>query len=111
MPLQRRSARFVCQLALADPAGTIRASSVGHCRGRIGLAEVGPGGFGYDSLFEIVEYRRTFAELGAAAKSILSHRARAVGLMLAEIARLTAESDAGERVARPQPLGPRHEDG
>ncbi len=74
LPLERRGARFVCQLVLADPAGNIRAAAVGHCQGRIALAEAGPGGFGYDSLFEVREYHRTFAQLGPAAKSILSHR-------------------------------------
>jgi XTP/dITP diphosphohydrolase len=91
VPLEKRAAHFACHLSLADPTGQIRATSEGRCQGRIGLAEVGGGGFGYDSLFEIVEYRRTFAELGPAAKSILSHRARAAEQMLSKIARLIAE--------------------
>ncbi len=37
----------------------------------------GAGGFGYDPLFEIVEYHRTFGELSPLVKSVLSHRARA----------------------------------
>jgi XTP/dITP diphosphohydrolase len=77
-PLERRSARFVCHLALADPAANVRAEAVGHCRGRIRLEPMGDRGFGYDSLFEIIEYRRTLAELGAAATSCLGHRARAL---------------------------------
>jgi XTP/dITP diphosphohydrolase len=89
VPLEKRAAHFACCLSLADPAGKIRATSEGRCQGRIGLAETGDGGFGYDSLFEIVEYRRTFAALGRAAKSILSHRARAAEQMRWEIARLT----------------------
>ncbi len=93
LPLDKRTAHFACQLTLADPAGNIRATSDGRCQGRIGLAEVGRDGFGYDALFEIVEYRRTFAELGPAAKSMLSHRARAAERMIREIARLI---DAGQ---------------
>jgi XTP/dITP diphosphohydrolase len=77
-PAARRSAQYVCQLALADPGGTIRAQCGGACRGRIRFAPSGSAGFGYDPLFEIVEYHRTFAELGQAVKAVLSHRARAV---------------------------------
>jgi len=75
---ERRAARFVCHLALSDPSGTVRAESHGECRGRILDAPRGNLGFGYDALFEVVEYHRTFAELGETAKSLLSHRARAV---------------------------------
>ena len=52
------------------------------CRGRIVLAPRGTHGFGYDPLFEIVEYHRTFGELGDRVKSCLSHRARAVNRLL-----------------------------
>ena len=79
VPDDRRTAAFTCLLALADPAGTIRATSQGICRGRIRRQESGGGGFGYDSLFEVLEYHRTFAELGPAAKGVLSHRAGCPG--------------------------------
>ncbi len=88
VPLAERGARFVCHMALADPSGAIRAQSEGRCRGRILLDGRGPEGFGYDPLFEILEYHRSFGELGSTVKSVLSHRARAVGKMLAEIAAL-----------------------
>jgi len=90
VPAQRRTARFVCRLALADPSGEIRAESEGHCRGRIRFEASGTGGFGYDSLFEIVEYHRTFAELGATAKAALSHRGRAVRRIILHILGLAA---------------------
>lgn len=77
LPLEKRSARFVCCMALADPSGAVRARSEGACRGRILFQARGGQGFGYDPLFEIPEYHRTFAELGLAVKSCLSHRARA----------------------------------
>jgi XTP/dITP diphosphohydrolase len=77
LPLEKRTARFVCCMALADPSGTIRAQSEGSCRGRILFEPRGSQGFGYDPLFEILEYHRTFGELGIAVKSCLSHRARA----------------------------------
>lgn len=84
----RRGAYFVCHLALADPTGTIRATSEGRSHGRIRSAESGSGGFGYDPLFEVLEYHRTFGELSAAVKGCLSHRARAmyqIGQQIAEL--------------------------
>jgi XTP/dITP diphosphohydrolase len=81
-PLERRAARFVCHVALADPSGKIYAESDASCRGRILFAPRGCNGFGYDPLFEIVEYHRTFAELGLRAKAVLSHRARATARII-----------------------------
>jgi len=92
-PLEMRTARFVCHMVLADPLGTIRAESEGACRGRMLFAPRGGRGFGYDPLFEIAEYHRTFAELGIAVKSCLSHRARAARLL---IPALIALVDSGE---------------
>ena len=50
-------------------------------------------GFGYDPLFEIVEYHRTFGELGLTVKAFLSHRSRAMRQILPELQRLI---DTGE---------------
>jgi XTP/dITP diphosphohydrolase len=83
--LDRRTASYVCHLAVADPEGRIRAQGEGRCRGSITRAPAGTSGFGYDPLFEIVEYHRTFAELGETVKSILSHRARAVRQLLPKL--------------------------
>lgn len=85
---ERRSAHYVCHAVLSDPAGNVQAESVGRCHGRIRRQEAGSGGFGYDPLFEIVEYHRTFGELGPDFKAMISHRARAIRRMLPEIARL-----------------------
>ena len=87
-PLPLRTARFVCHMALADPSGTIRAESEASCRGRILLAPEGSGGFGYDPLFEVVEYHRTFGQLGPLVKACLSHRARAARLLIPAIERM-----------------------
>jgi XTP/dITP diphosphohydrolase len=77
VPDERRGAAFVCTLALADPTGAIRLEAEGHCRGWLTREPHGPGGFGYDPLFLIPEYHRTFGELSPLVKSQLSHRARA----------------------------------
>jgi XTP/dITP diphosphohydrolase len=90
LPLDQRTARFVCRMALADPSGAIRAESEGVCRGRIAFEPRGDGGFGYDPLFEIVEYQRTFGELHPAVKAVLSHRARAARQMIPRLFELAS---------------------
>ena len=75
VPTEQRDARFVCHLVLADPSGRIRGEAPGYCRGRIRTHAAGSGGFGYDSLFEIVEYHRTLAELADVTAGCLTHRA------------------------------------
>lgn len=93
VPAERRTGQFVCHATLADPQGTIRAESEAACRGRILWAARGHTGFGYDPLFEIAEYHRSFAELGPMAKAALSHRARAVRRLLPTIMSLV---DSGQ---------------
>lgn len=78
LPDDRRAAYYVCTAALADPAGEVRAVVEGRCHGVIVKEPRGAGGFGYDPLFLIPEYHRTFGELSARAKHALSHRARAL---------------------------------
>ncbi|MEN6450236.1 MAG: non-canonical purine NTP pyrophosphatase [Thermoguttaceae bacterium] len=78
VPIERRTAQFVCHIAVSDPTGRIVAESDGACHGRILFAPRGDAGFGYDPLFEIAEYHRTFAELGVPVKAVMSHRARAI---------------------------------
>ncbi len=82
IPLNRRGAHYVCHASLADPLGIIRLDCEGICRGRIRTQPAGVGGFGYDPLFEIREYHKTFGELGAETKAALSHRARAMRELL-----------------------------
>jgi XTP/dITP diphosphohydrolase len=88
VPLERRTAHYVCYAVLSDPSGNIRAESEGRCHGRIRHERHGSGGFGYDPLFEIVEYHRTFGELSPAVKAGLSHRARAIRAMIPSLLEL-----------------------
>jgi XTP/dITP diphosphohydrolase len=87
-PLEKRTAHYVCHATLSDPTGAIRAEAEGYCHGRIRFEAAGSGGFGYDPLFEIVEYHRTFGELGPAVKAALSHRARAIRELIPTMIRL-----------------------
>jgi XTP/dITP diphosphohydrolase len=78
LPDQSRAAYYVCTAALADPEGNVQAVTEGRCHGVITRELRGGGGFGYDPLFLIPEYHRTFGELNAPVKHALSHRARAL---------------------------------
>ena len=79
---RKRSAHYACHAALADPGGRVVAVAAGTCHGRIAESPAGSGGFGYDPLFIVSEYHRTFGELPPAVKSVISHRARAMRAML-----------------------------
>jgi XTP/dITP diphosphohydrolase len=91
-PLEKRTAHYVCHVTLADPAGTIRAESHGECHGRISFKPSGPNGFGYDPIFEVIEYHRTFGEFGPAVKRAISHRSRALRAILPKIVTLSGGS-------------------
>lgn len=89
----RRGAAFHCALALADPSGAIRLETSGTCRGRLTREPRGPGGFGYDPLFLIPEYHRTFGELSPLVKHQLSHRSRAFAHLRRDLDRMIALGD------------------
>jgi XTP/dITP diphosphohydrolase len=93
VPPERRTAHYVCHAMLADPSGAIRAEAEDYCHGRILTDYRGAHGFGYDPLFEVVEYHRTFGELSPAVKAVLSHRGRAMRRLLPEFQRLLAEGE------------------
>lgn len=76
VPPEKRSARFRCVIAVAEPEGRTEYFS-GECRGMIALEPVGVHGFGYDPVFYIPDMTRTMAELTPEEKNRVSHRARA----------------------------------
>jgi XTP/dITP diphosphohydrolase len=78
LPDDRRAAYYVCVAVLSDPAGQVQAVAEGRCRGVIIPAARGTGGFGYDPLFFVPEFHRTFGELSPRVKHALSHRSRAL---------------------------------
>ena len=79
-PSQRR-ARYRCVLALARPGRGVVAVSDGVWEGRIADAPQGRGGFGYDPIFWLPRLRKTAAQISAAMKNRLSHRAKAASGM------------------------------
>ena len=78
VPMEKRTGRFRCVLALATGAAEEAVLFEGACEGRIALAPSGSGGFGYDPLFVPEGCDRSFADLGAEIKNKISHRARAL---------------------------------
>jgi XTP/dITP diphosphohydrolase len=92
---EQRAAHYVCTAALADPDGNIRTVVEGRCHGIIIHERRGRGGFGYDPLFLIPEYHKTFGELSARVKHALSHRARALA-QLRPFLRELSRGGAGE---------------
>ena len=94
VPEPARSARYRCVLALvrtAEDAAPMMAS--GCWEGRIAMRAAGSAGFGYDPLFIPTGHTLTAAQLSAAQKNAMSHRA----LALAELLRLIRAS--AERAA------------
>jgi XTP/dITP diphosphohydrolase len=77
VPDGKRTARFVCVIALVYPDGEERIFR-GVCEGRIAREPRGEGGFGYDPVFLHEDSDRTFAEIGRDAKNRVSHRGRAL---------------------------------
>ena len=92
VPEALRGAEYRAVLCLARPDGTVLASVVGRCRGRIGHVRRGTGGFGYDPLFitgvQGDGRERTMAQLGAEEKDALSHRGEAFRKLLPVLAGL-----------------------
>jgi XTP/dITP diphosphohydrolase len=101
VPVEKRTARFRCVLALT-PVLTKRTEAAsptcyadelemqtenfeGTCEGRIGFEPRGNNGFGYDPLFIPFGFEQTFAELGEEIKNRSSHRAKALEQLRARL--------------------------
>ena len=83
VPESGRTARYQCVLVyLRHPADPTPLICNGSWEGRILAAPRGDGGFGYDPLFWVPECGCSAAELDAAEKNRISHRARASAAML-----------------------------
>lgn len=76
VPASERGARYVCVAAIAWPDGR-SLTATGTVAGSITTSLAGAEGFGYDPLFHVPALGARFSEVTAAAKSAISHRARA----------------------------------
>jgi XTP/dITP diphosphohydrolase len=90
VPEEKRTARFVCALALCAPASlamkdwTVRES----CDGRIAFTLKGSNGFGYDPLFFYPPFGKTFGEIDRETKATVSHRGKALTRLAASLPQL-----------------------
>lgn len=89
VPKEKRTARFYCLIAIAQPNGTVRFCD-GECKGTIAFKPSGERGFGYDPIFYLPERGKTMAELPVEVKNQISHRGTA-----AQKAKLLLQKMAG----------------
>lgn len=81
-------AQFMCHLALYDPHTKQFTEATGIAEGWITSQAAGRGGFGYDPLFYVPEYEKTFAELTLEEKQAISHRGKALKLLVEKLGRV-----------------------
>jgi XTP/dITP diphosphohydrolase len=88
VPADRRAARFVCCMCLADADGHVLATTRGTFEGRIADAPRGDHGFGYDPWLWLDDAGCSSAELAPEVKNLRSHRGHAARAMAEAIRRL-----------------------
>lgn len=84
VPLEERTARFVCAIAAVLPDGSV-IDTQATIEGYIGYEEKGENGFGYDPIFCVPEFGCTTAELTMEQKNKISHRGKALTAMKEEL--------------------------
>lgn len=84
-PEPRRAARYRCAIVFLRRPGGVPEVFLGQTTGRILEAPAGDGGFGYDPYFFSAELGKSFGEAAAAEKDAISHRGRALTLLLAAL--------------------------
>ena len=72
-----RKAKFVCAIAVVSPDNEIKTMR-GEFEGEIAYSMQGSGGFGFDVLFYLSDYKMTSAQIPAELKNKISHRAKAL---------------------------------
>ncbi len=75
-PTARRSARFVCAVAVVQDGATVY-ETTGCVEGEIAPEPRGERGFGYDPIFYYPPYGRTLGETTDAEKERVAHRGQA----------------------------------
>lgn len=91
VPEEKRTARFVCAICCILPSGNLLTVR-GECPGSIAFAPRGTDGFGYDPVFLTGE--KTFAELDAQEKDLISHRGKALRLFADKLREYKEKSHA-----------------
>lgn len=75
-------AEFVCALVFYDPKTETLHHVEGNCPGYIIDRPRGSGGFGYDPVFYLPQFGKTMAELTLEEKQAVSHRGKAMDLLI-----------------------------
>lgn len=84
VPEEKRTARFVCSIAVAFPdRDTVVVRDT--IEGIIGYESAGENGFGYDPIFYVPELKKTTAQLSMEEKNKISHRGKALVKMANEL--------------------------
>lgn len=81
-PFGNRKAKFVCAMTLVDNKGEIIHQVVGECKGAIAEKQSGTNGFGYDPVFIPEGYDITIAQMPENLKNVISHRGKALRMMI-----------------------------
>jgi len=89
IPVERRTARFVCHLALASEEGIVL-ETCGAVSGRIIDSPMGTNGFGYDPLFWVEQLGCTTAQLSREQKNQISHRGKALRCLADQLRKMLA---------------------
>lgn len=87
VPDEKRTARYVCVIACIFPDGK-EIIVKDTCEGKILTEYRGNGGFGYDPLFFVDKFGKTFAELSMQEKNTESHRGKAMRRFCQEFSRV-----------------------
>jgi len=78
VPMHQRQGRYRCVIALVNAKGEELGVVQGTCSGYITTKNIGTNGFGFDPLFLLKRYNKTFGQLPSTLKAKISHRARAL---------------------------------
>ncbi|MDD4688298.1 MAG: RdgB/HAM1 family non-canonical purine NTP pyrophosphatase [Eubacteriales bacterium] len=76
-----RRGYYVCALALVDTDESV-IEVEGECWGEIAHERSGEGGFGYDCLFYLPQFNCTMASISPEQKNSMSHRSKAIHMLL-----------------------------
>jgi XTP/dITP diphosphohydrolase len=97
VPFGKRDAKFVCAVAICDDGKIVKVIEE-NCAGKISFEPKGKYGFGYDPLFLIPKYKKTFGQLGLKVKDKMSHRSKALKKareFLSKYCKISGSSAAG----------------
>jgi XTP/dITP diphosphohydrolase len=91
VPMHKRQARYRCVIALVNGKGRELGIVQGTCSGYVATRNIGKNGFGFDPLFLLKRYNKTFGQLPSELKAKISHRARALKKFRILLSQVTAK--------------------